>query len=304
MSSISLDIKLKKYNKVYYEGDILSGVIQIVSPTDFKYDAITLTMDGAVNLQLSAKNNGIFEAFYNSVKPIQLAHTCIDVLNAGGRLPSGTTEIPFEIPLKSNKPGRILYETYQGVFVNISYTLKCDVRRSFLAKDLTKTNMFIVQYKPQDKLKLDHPVHPVKFTISPESLQNRDRIGASNIPRFLITGYLNNTICLLTEPFTGELIVQHTELPIKSIELQLVRVETCGCAEGYSRDATEIQNIQIGEGSVPFNLGIPIHMIFPRLFTCPTLSTTNFKVEFEVNIVIIFQNDHLITENFPITLIR
>lgn len=39
-----------------------------MSPTDFKYDAITLTMDGAVNLQLSAKNNGIFEAFYNSVK--------------------------------------------------------------------------------------------------------------------------------------------------------------------------------------------------------------------------------------------
>lgn len=30
--------------------------------------------------------------------------------------------------------------------------------------------------------------------------------------------------------------VQHTEAAIKSIEMQLVRVETCGCAEGYSRD--------------------------------------------------------------------
>lgn len=47
-------------------------------------------------------------------------------------------------------------------------------------------------------------LNPVKFTISPDSLQNKDRIGASNIPRFLITGHLNNTICLLTEPFTGE----------------------------------------------------------------------------------------------------
>lgn len=42
--------------------------------------------------------------------------------------------------------------------------------------------------------------------------------------------------------------------------------------------ATEIQNIQIGEGNACTNLAIPIYMIFPRLFTCPTLSTSNFKV--------------------------
>lgn len=43
--------------------------------------------------------------------------------------------------------------------------------------------------------------------------------------------------------------------------------------------ATEVQNIQIGEGNVPCGLAIPIHMVFPRLFTCPTaLITNNFKV--------------------------
>jgi hypothetical protein len=89
-------------------------------------------------------------------------------------------------------------------------------------------------------------------------------------------------------------------VPIKSIELQLVRVETCGCAEGYSKDCTflifffgefydeleinlitkvtEIQNVQIGEGDVLRGIQIPIYMIFPRLFTCPTLLTTNFKI--------------------------
>lgn len=30
--------------------------------------------------------------------------------------------------------------------------------------------------------------------------------------------------------------VKRSEEPIKSIELQLVRVETCGCAEGYASD--------------------------------------------------------------------
>lgn len=33
-----------------------------------KHDGITLAMEGTVNLQLSARNVGIFDAFYNSVK--------------------------------------------------------------------------------------------------------------------------------------------------------------------------------------------------------------------------------------------
>ena len=46
----------------------------------------------------------------------------------------------------------------------------------------------------------------------------------------------------------------------------------------WSFSATEIQNIQIADGDVCRGLPIPIFMIFPRLFTCPTLSTSNFKV--------------------------
>jgi len=68
--------------------------------------------------------------------------------------------------------------------------------------------------------------------------------------------------------------------------------------------ATEIQNIQIAEGDVCRGLPIPIYMIFPRLFTCPTLAAKNFKVEFEVNVVVLFQDGYLLTENFPVKLVR
>jgi hypothetical protein len=37
--------------------------------------------------------------------------------------------------------------------------------------------------------------------------------------------------------------------------------------------ATEIQNVQIGWGDVCRQIAIPIYMIFPRLFTCPTMLT-------------------------------
>ncbi|GBP91564.1 Down syndrome critical region protein 3 homolog, partial [Eumeta japonica] len=79
-------------------------------------------MEGSVNLQLSTKNVGIFEAFYNSVKPINLLHTSVE-LAAPGKIPAGTTEIPFEIPLQAKQavspgyPG--LLESYHGVFVSI-----------------------------------------------------------------------------------------------------------------------------------------------------------------------------------------
>ncbi|XP_046400677.1 vacuolar protein sorting-associated protein 26C isoform X2 [Ischnura elegans] len=297
--SINLDIKLKKANKVYHEGENIGGVVVISSPSDIKHDGISLTMEGTVNLQLSGKNVGIFDAFYNSAKPIQLVHCSIEVA-APGKIPSGKTEIPFEFPLKP-RGQRTLYETYHGVFVNIQYLLRCEMKRSFLAKDLCKVAEFIVEYKNSGEKAIPHPV---SFTMSPESLQNvRDREKA-RVPRFCITGKVDSTVCCVTKPFTGMLVVEQCEVPIKSVELQLVRVETCGCAEGYARDATEIQNIQIGEGDVACGVAIPIYMVFPRLFTCPTLTTSNFKVEFEVNVVILFQDDHLVTENFPIVLTR
>uniref|UniRef100_A0A674KGN1 Vacuolar protein sorting-associated protein 26C n=3 Tax=Emydidae TaxID=8476 RepID=A0A674KGN1_9SAUR len=258
---------------------------------------VSLTMEGSVNLQLSAKSVGVFEAFYNSVKPIQVINSTIEMVKPG-KLPSGKTEIPFEFPLHM-KGNKVLYETYHGVFVNIQYTLRCDMRRSLLAKDLTKTCEFIVHSPPQ-KGKL--MPSPVDFTITPETLQNvKER---ASLPKFFIKGHLNSTNCIITQPLTGELVVENAEAAVKSIELQLVRVETCGCAEGYARDATEIQNIQIADGDVCRSLSIPIYMIFPRLFTCPTLETTNFKVEFEVNIVVLLHDDHLITENFPLKLCR
>ncbi|XP_028656056.1 vacuolar protein sorting-associated protein 26C [Erpetoichthys calabaricus] len=293
----SLDIRLKRANKVYHEGEVLSGVVVVNTKETVQHQGISLTMEGTVNLQLSSKSVGVFEAFYNSVKPIQLINSNIEVVKAG-KVPSGKTEIPFEFPLHV-KGNKVLYETYHGVFVNIQYTLRCDMKRSLLAKDLNKTCEFIVHSMPQ---KGKQAPTPVVFSISPETLQNvKER---TTLPRFMIRGRLHSTNCIITQPLTGELVVEHSEVPIKSIELQLVRVETCGCAEGYARDATEIQNIQIAEGDVCHGLPIPIYMVFPRLFTCPTLETTNFKVEFEVNIVIVLQDDHLISENFPLKLCR
>jgi len=46
----------------------VSGVVVIQSRGELGHNGLTLTVDGSVNLQLSAKSVGMFEAFYNSLK--------------------------------------------------------------------------------------------------------------------------------------------------------------------------------------------------------------------------------------------
>lgn len=295
--SATLDIRLKRVNKIYHEEESVTGYVIVDSKSEVKHEGISLSMEGNVTMQLSPKNVGILEAFYNSAKPVLLTSCSFEIAKPG-KFPVGRTEIPFEIPLKP-RTNRTLYETYHGVFISIQYYLKCEMKRSLLNKDLQKIMEFIVEYKNQ---KVNSNPVPVNFSITPDSLQNvRYR---KNMPNFVIKGRIDSTVCNIMHPFTGELCIEKCDSPIRSVELQLVRVETCGCSEGYSRDATEIQNIQIGEGDVCRNILIPIHMIFPRLFTCPTLVTNNFKIEFEVNVVVVFEDEYIITENFPILIIR
>ena len=165
------------------------------------------------------------------MQPIQLVHYTVEVAPAG-KIPSGKTEIPFELLLKP-RGNKTLHETYHGVFVNIQYTIHCDIKRSFLSKDVNKSLEFIVEDKIIKTLK-PNSKKAIAFKITPESLPNAKE--RSNVPRFSISGKLDSLNCKLTEPFTGEVTIDHCEAIIKSIELQLVRVETCGCAEGYSRD--------------------------------------------------------------------
>jgi hypothetical protein len=250
-------------------------------------------------MQISSKTVGLFDALYNTVnKPITLLNQTIDLLPSGTKLSPGMNEYDFEFHLKP-KGADPLYETYHGVFISITYFIKADVKRKFLAKDIQTKCQFFIQSKPT---LVESPI-PVHFSISPESLQKASKEKVS-IPRFLITGVIDTNICSLSTPLNGFVTIHHSEIPIQSIEIQLVRVETCGCAEGYSKDATEIQNLQIADGNICPKLQIPIYMTFPRLFTCKSISTRNFKINFELNLCIIFKDDYLITEKFPLQLTR
>eukprot|EP00727_Mastigamoeba_balamuthi_P001368 m51a1_g11228 Down syndrome critical region protein 3 paralogue A (311) ;mRNA; f:21830-23610 len=309
MSGPVLDIRLKRADRVYRAGDVVSGVVVVVTRGALSHAGIGLQCEGAVQLQLSAKNVGLFEAFYNSVKPITLLQLSFDIAKPG-KLPDGVSELPFEFKLEPLL-GQQLYETYHGVFVNITYSLKVDMKRGMLSKDLSKVAEFIVEIPNQGKgdvftnSKTGKPIEsaPVKFRLTPEAIDSAKR-SKRPLPKFAIEGTLDTAVCDISKPLTGTLVVAECDAPIKSVEMQLVRVETCGCADGYAKEATEIQNIQVGEGDVARGMPLRMHMVFPRLFTCPSIATRTFKIEFEVNVVVMLEDNHLITEGFPLRLVR
>lgn len=293
----SADIKLSSLTKVYQEGDMIKGHVVVESRSPLAHQGVNLTLEGNVILSLNSKNVGRIEAIYSNTKPIPIIYNSLDLIKAG-KLPEGITTLPFEMLLKPSPSTGPLYETYHGVNIQIQYFIKCVVKRPLLNKDLTSSYEVLVEYKKGEQAESK----PLSFRINPQSIENLK--SGTLVPDFSIKGELDSCICQITQPFTGELVIEKSHMPIRSIELQLLRVETVGSAEYHAKNSSEIQNIEIGNGDVPHKLAVPIYMVLPRLFSCPTLETTNFKVEFELNIAIMFTNDVVVTENFPLKLTR
>lgn len=63
--------------------DIVKGVIAVQSKGELAHNGVTLVMEGSVSLQLSAKSVGMFEAFYNSLKPIPLVNYSLEIAKPG-----------------------------------------------------------------------------------------------------------------------------------------------------------------------------------------------------------------------------
>ena len=61
-------------------------------------------------------------------------------------------------------------------------------------------------------------------------------------PESLLLAYMIHAILHAQTIDFLQLVVEHCDSPIKSIEVQLVRVETCGCAEGYAKDGKSFYN--------------------------------------------------------------
>lgn len=117
---------------------------------------------------------------------------------------------------------------------------------------------------------------------------------------FRVTGKVC-TQCSLSDPISGELTVEASAVPVHSIDLHLFRVESILAGEKIAAETTLIHTtqasntenaseyfklgsiwillllhfflliLQIADGDICRNFTVPIHVILPRLLTCPTI---------------------------------
>lgn len=207
--------------------------------------------------------------------------------------------LPFSFKLESSTSNPLV-DSYVGVDFSIVYKVNVSLKKKGEAKPMNATSKFDCRVPGGGvSQELGRRNKPQDFAVTPDLLAVDPKSGAK-VPRFNFCGQIASVNCCFDEPFDGHLILKESEIMIKSIEIQLVRVETF---EGKT-NATEIQNIQVADGNVLPNLEIPLYMLFPNSYSCATYIHSDFKIEFHVNLIVIFHNGYQLTENFPIRIFR
>jgi hypothetical protein len=294
----SLEIKLIRADRVYRPNDSVEGVVIVTCKSGWAHKGIQLQTEGLIHLSLASRGISLGSDVVTAGKPLQLFSENLEVVPAG-KFAEGIHEIPFEFVLKG-KDGQQLMESYHGVYISVIYNIRTQCERGVMSRTLSKEIEFIAEVQTTKQ----NEAVPSTFEITPKSLENVPAEILKTIPNFKLSGRIHRSFCPINQPFTGEAIVQLSDAPVRSVELQLVRVETVVVDGASHREATEIQFIQIGEGNICRDMIVPMYMVFPRLFSCPTVVSTQFKIEFEVNLIVVFGEGYMVTENFPVVITR
>jgi hypothetical protein len=162
----------QRLSRVYFPGEAVQGVVVVQSKGTMSHNGIRLVASGRIKLLASGKDQTVLENLGSaSEDPLKLLNVVIDVAKEG-KLPNGTTELPFEFLLQPDAAAK-LCETYHGVYVNVHYTIDVEMKRGFPKSDLQAKTEWMVQIPPEaTKKKNVKPPVVVPFDITPESLEN------------------------------------------------------------------------------------------------------------------------------------
>ncbi|PRQ15886.1 putative vacuolar protein sorting protein 26 related protein [Rosa chinensis] len=287
---MSIELKLSRINRVYRPSELVEGNIIVKSASSISHYGIRIAVDGSVNLQVRGGTAGVIETLVGAAKPISILNKIVE-LRPAGKIASGTTEIPFSMHIRQPREDNLekFYETFHGGNINIQYLVTVDISRGYLYKSLSTTMEFIVESDKADVI--EQPVSPemVVFYITQDT-QRHPLLPQLKSGGFRIIGKMA-TQCSLSDPVSGELTVEASAVPISSIDIHLLRVESILLGEKIVTEKSVVQTTQIADGDVCHNMTLPIHVILPRLLTCPTVSAGPFSIEFKVVIVITFQSE-------------
>ena len=108
----------------------------------------------------------------------------------------------------------------------------------------------------------------------------------------------------MTEPLSGQFVIESHCGEIDSIELLLLRKETVVCQEDNFVQTSPILVLQIADGTVRTGWQIPFYLKFPQDFVVSSTVQKLFKVEFLATIVVKTGNSKVESEKVPLIIHR
>eukprot|EP00250_Pteridium_aquilinum_P012219 c20579_g1_i2 orf=119-1066(+) len=285
---MALELKFSRADRIYRPPDVIDGRLIVTTPSTISHQGIKIALTGTVTLQPSLRSVGVLESLYTSIKPIQLLNKIVQI-NSAGKISPGSTEIPFHIALDGIKGSFVgsLYDTYHGAHINIQYVLTAEISRGYMQKSLSASLELIVESSRGKVPRPSSQADSVHFYITQDT-QKHSLLPSIRSGGFRVTGRVL-TRCNLMEPILGEILVEHSAVPIRSIDLNVLRIETIVLNDRAASETTEVQATQVADGDICRGLPLPIYLILPRLLTCPTLSSGSFSLEFGLSITITFE---------------
>lgn len=289
----SIHVKFNRQDRVYRENDTVEGVVIVNANKGWKHKGLRLLIEGDVRTRINTRYKGEMDS-----TPALIFKSALE-LTGPGSFPHGKTTVPFSFKLTTpmNMP---LLETYHGAHIDVMYIVHVSCERGMTYRELSNSTEFVVEMVARPGTS---NTPPIPIDIRPSTLSGITAAEAATLKQFHVKGSLHRSSNSLTMPLTGELIVCASEQPVASINLQLARKETISSSNFTS--ISEVQSIELADGNVVRNQVLPIYLIYPRLFTCPTLTDNwGFHIEWEVGIIITFADGVIVSETFPIDLYR
>lgn len=133
---------------------------------------------------------------------------------------------------------------------------------------------------------------PVEFNITEESdtiAFTRDLVDAGFKAKcifskraFALGGYLQGSFVL----------EKRAMIPIKSVDIRISRMETFRLNEQTVSDDSDVVVLQVADGDLDAGIEVPVHILIPRLYVCPSTDTPvrlpeNNMCTYEVTVVLI-----------------
>jgi len=290
-----VDVYLDAVDSKYRAGDVVRGeVVATIEHTDapFAHQGIVVTACGSVQARVGENSVTILEALFASVDPVNVLDVQL-VLAPPGRLATGVHKFPFSFALRGFPNTATVYETFHGQNTQIVYAIDAEVARPILRGGSLTTGMceFLVEQAPDAEEAADVAASGrVAFEITEDQQDLGPAPGALASEGFLVRGEFDKTSWFLEEAITGRLTVERSAAPLRAIEIELCRIEGCTTSDGQAVSETSpVQFTQIVDGDCARGVEIPIHVVIPRLFACPSVQAPTFSIAFMLRVLCVFE---------------